>query len=191
MKLVDPQQLLAQLHVAVKQRKAFMDRIDQVGINFLRNIVAVKEHFQNGRIFPHLGVKHVLVHVGAQCSRDRVLLLAVSFVDRFESPAPDVTVRILQKLNIAAVGQFHFFPVFIFNLRKFHVRVVDHSENMLRRLRQIADLGEQGFLCLTEDMGFFPFDFLQGEFIVGQIRVFDQRVQFVLRQRQNFRCNKG
>ncbi|MMZ67519.1 hypothetical protein D1872_301100 [compost metagenome] len=65
MKLIYSEQLLAQLHVTMQQGQTFVDRIYQIGVDFLRNVVTIERHLQHGRVLAYTGIEDVLVHVGA------------------------------------------------------------------------------------------------------------------------------
>ncbi|MNN26385.1 hypothetical protein D3C81_1398880 [compost metagenome] len=87
------------------------------------------------------------------------------------------------------MSQLNFLAVLILDLGKFHVRIVDHTKDILWRLRQVTDLCKKCFLCFGEDMGLLAFDLLQREFIVSQGRVFYEAFQFLFRQGQDLRCD--
>ena len=90
-----------------------MNGVDQVGIDFLRNVIAIERHFQNGRVLAHAGIENIFVYIGIQRSRNRVLLLAIGFVHGFESTLANFAVRTLQELNIVAVRELDFLAVLV------------------------------------------------------------------------------
>ncbi|MNN18334.1 hypothetical protein D3C81_1315410 [compost metagenome] len=94
-------------------------------------------------------------------------MLAIGFIYSLKSTAANVTVRIFKELNVAAMSQLYFISVLVFDFWELEIRIVDHSENMLRSLRKVAYLCQKRFLCFSKNMRFLAFDFLQCKFVIG------------------------
>ncbi|MNC68113.1 hypothetical protein D3C75_1186740 [compost metagenome] len=89
------------------------------------------------------------------------------------------------------MGQLHFLAVFILDFGKLEIGIVQHAKNILRRLGQRADLREQRFFRLGQDMRLLPLHFGQRESVIRQGRVRDELIKLLVRQGQNFRRHIG
>ncbi|MNR16612.1 hypothetical protein D3C85_1332240 [compost metagenome] len=92
------------------------------------------------------GVENVFVDVRAECSANRIAIVAVRFIDSFKRIFSNLRITALQELNIAAVGELDFLAFFVLNLRELQVRIVEHAENRARCPRHVACLRKKCFL---------------------------------------------
>ena len=141
--VVQAQGLLAHPDVAVQQGQILPDGGHQVVVDQLRHLVLRQGVLAAGSVIPGLCVEHRLLHIGGKCSRQGIAKLPIHAVQAKERVPADSAVLVLHQGNVIAVGNRHFLAVLTGDGGEFHIRVVEHVENLGSPLGGIVGLGQQ------------------------------------------------
>ena len=150
--LVDPEQLLAQLHIAVHFVHVRVNRFNKTVINALRNFRAVERSFKRVFVTPRVGVERKRFKVSRKDSRIGVFVALICVVQVRKSGSAQFSVLALHERDIASVGYLVSFSLGIHRVWEFHIRIVQHGKNRAWRIRHFARHCDNALLGRRKDM---------------------------------------
>ncbi len=168
MKFFDSQGFFPQLEIVEEGGKPVPDAFDEVGVDGDIHVIGKQGTVEGGVKAFGPGDKEVLLDGGGQGRGHGVLVVLVGRVVGGEGVFPDPAVRVHEKGDEVAVGEFVVKPLVIFDGAEAKVGVVQLAEDAGGRPHGFGGHGQKLFHLLTSGVGLVAQDFFHEKPVVGK-----------------------
>ena len=151
--LVRTEETLAQADIAVHSRQVSVHGVDEVVVDLHRHLGFVERGVQGGFIVTGVRKELQLLHLRAQHRGGGVAELAVCAVERAERRLAQRAVLRLHVGDVGAVRERVRLALAVHRVREREIGVVEHGEDVVRRLGKLAGGGEQRFALRGKRVG--------------------------------------
>src|SRR5258706_9968010 len=192
MQLIEFEDALAQLHIAIEQGDMLTDRLYQVVVDADRYIVTCEGSLKRSSIVTLPGIKGIIFYLGRERGSNSITLLEEGAVQSLKSLFPHPPVCAANEDQVVSFCQFDLFARFIRDGRELQVSIINHGKNGIGSLGNFSRSSQDRLYFCGTHMWPLAIQIAQLLSIEFQAWILaHELIQFLLRQCQNFRLNIG